>query len=292
VTPPTAPVRETVASSDGVEVVVHHLGHGPKASPLLIAHATGFHGRAYSQLGAALSERHDVWGQDVRGHGVTAVPSRWAVDWHGYGDDATAAALWLSAFADGAQLVGFGHSLGGALLLMAADRHPGLFRTIVLYEPIVFPPSDEPFDPGQSPLARGALRRRRVFDSYRHAIENFASKPPMNAFDRAALEDYVYGGFRPVDPDVPDGPVELTCTPEHESATFAASHHAGLWERLSHIETPTVVLGGRREPTNPPSMMAEPVATQLAAGRYVETALDHFGPFIHPVVVAGLVETT
>lgn len=258
---------------------------------MLVAHATGFHGRAYTPLGVALSDRHDVWAHDVRGHGITAVPSGWTVDWNGYGDDATAAARRLAADGGDGRLVGFGHSLGGALLLMAADRHPGLFRMVVLYEPIVFPPSDEPYDPGQSPLAQGARRRRRVFDSYRHAIDNFASKPPMNAFDAEALEEYVYGGFRPVDANVPDGPVELTCTPEHESATFAASHNAGLWERLSHIETPTLVLGGRPEPTNPPAMFAEPIADQLAEGRYLATRFDHFAPFTHPAAVAELVES-
>ena len=290
-TPSATPSYQTAASSDGVEVVVHHLAAGPTASPLLVAHATGFHGRAYTQLGIALSNQHDVWGHDVRGHGLTALPEGWTVDWRGYGDDATAAALRLASLADDGRLIGFGHSLGGALLLMAADRHPELFRTIVLYEPIVFPPSDEPFDPGQSPLAQGARRRRRVFDSYRHATSNFASKPPMNAFDPDALEDYVYGGFRPVDADVPDGPVELACTPEHESATFAASHDANLWPRLAHIRTPSVVIGGRPEPSSPPAMFAEPIANQLAAGRYVGTELDHFGPFTHPSMVAELVES-
>jgi pimeloyl-ACP methyl ester carboxylesterase len=291
VKPSAAPAHEFIESSDGVHVVVHHVAAGPPDAPLLIAHATGFHGRAYTQLAEALADDHNVYAHDVRGHGATALPTGWTVDWRGYGDDATAAALAIGADGD-RRVVGFGHSLGGALLLMAADRHPGLFRKLVLYEPVIFPPSDEQYDPGQSPLAQGARRRRREFDSFRHAIENFASKPPMNAFDPAALADYVYGGFRPVDPDAPEGPVVLACTPEHESATYAASHESGLWERLPRIGIETVVLGGRPEATNPPSLFAEPVADRLPAGRYVETALDHFGPFTHPAAVAALVEST
>jgi pimeloyl-ACP methyl ester carboxylesterase len=291
VTPPVAPTSDTVESSDGVAVAVHHLGAGPESNPLQIAHATGFHARAYTPLAEALTRTHDVWGHDVRGHGSTALPPDWIVDWHGYGDDATAVARWLAARAAGVPLVGVGHSLGGALLLMAADRFPDLFEALVLYEPIVFPPTPEPFDPGQSPLAQGALRRRREFASYREAIGNYRSKPPMNAFDPAAVEHYVFGGFRPVDPADPTGPVELTCTPEHESATFAASHNAGLWERLPDIATPTVVIGGRDEPSNPPARMAEPIADQLGAGRYLPVALDHFGPFTHPGAVASIIES-
>lgn len=284
-------MHRSVASSDGVSVAVHHLGAGPESGPLLIAHATGFHARAYTPLAEALTGTHDVWGADVRGHGSTLLPPDWTVDWRGYGDDTTAAARWLADSNGRDPLLGFGHSLGGALLVMAAERFPGLFRALVLYEPIVFPPSPEPYDPGQSPLAQGALRRRRQFDSYQHAIENYRSKPPMNAFDPAALEHYVFGGFRPVDVAHPNGPVELTCTPEHESATFAASHDAGLWERLPGITTPTVVVGGRADANNPPAQFAEPTADQLAAGRYLPTALDHFGPFTHPATVADLVES-
>ena len=36
----------------------------------------------------------------------------------------------------------FGHSMGGACLLMAAHRNPALFRRIVAFEPIVFPPTE------------------------------------------------------------------------------------------------------------------------------------------------------
>ena len=290
--PPAAPVHESVASSDGVSVVVHRLVAGPTDAPLLVSHATGFHARAYRPMADELAGRFDIWGHDSRGHGSTSVPAGWAVDWRGYGDDAAAAASWLveRSGTDG-ELVGFGHSMGGATLLMTALRRPGLFRALVLYEPIVFPPNlgAAGVDPDESPLAQGARRRRREFASYQEAIDNYRSKPPMNAFDPRALDEYVHGGFRPVDPAVPRGPVELACAPAHEAATFAGSHGSGLWPHVPSITTPTLVVGGHPADTNPPSLLAEPVAEMLPNGRYLETDLDHFGPFVDPAAVAAMI---
>ena len=289
-TSPTIPGTETVASTDGVAVAVHHLAPGPADSPLLLSHATGFHARAYRPVAAALADAFDGWGHDARGHGSTPVPAGWVADWHRYGDDTTAVARWLvhRSDADG-QLVGFGHSMGGATLLMAAHRHPGLFRALVLFEPIVPPPMLGDRDPEQSPLVQGARRRRRGFPSYRDAIDNYRSKRPMDAFDPRALEEYVHGGFRPVDADAPDGPVELRCDPELEAATFANSHGSGLWPLLPSISTPTLVIGGRTDEGDPPALFAESIADALPNGRYVLSHLDHFGPFVDPAAVAGTI---
>ena len=59
-----------VASSDGVELTVHHLVSGEASRPLLVAHATGFHGLAYGPMADRLTGGHDVWALDFRGHGA------------------------------------------------------------------------------------------------------------------------------------------------------------------------------------------------------------------------------
>ena len=65
---PTESSFETrvIPSTDGVELRLHHLGGS--GDPLLICHATGFHGRAYAPMARLLSERHAVWAVDFRGH--------------------------------------------------------------------------------------------------------------------------------------------------------------------------------------------------------------------------------
>ncbi len=210
------------------------------------------------------------------------------LDWARYGDDALAAAEWLAGRAgDGTPLVAFGHSMGGATLLMAAERSPELFGSLVLYEPIVFPPpgsADEATGGGRSgPAARrqGRVDGGRTFDSYAAALANYASKPPMSAFAPSALEAYVRGGLRPVDPADPDGPVELCCSPETEAATFEGGGAHDTWDRLGHIAVPTMVLGGALDA--PPPRLVQPIAARLPNGRsQLHPELDHFAPFSDP----------
>ncbi|CAN5826939.1 hypothetical protein BH24ACT5_BH24ACT5_32240 [soil metagenome] len=169
-----------VTSSDDVVVCVHHLAPGDPAAPLLIAHATGFHAHCYQQIADELAPRFDVWAADVRGHGATVRPVGWRVDWSGYADDIDAASSWLSKEA-GNLVSGFGHSMGGALLLDVAARDAERFDRLVLFEPIVFPPSPpSPPSPPNEPqtadetddwsLAAVARRRRRTFPAAAAAI--------------------------------------------------------------------------------------------------------------------------
>lgn len=284
----TAPTAAVVASTDGVEVALHELaGDAAGQRPLVfVAHATGFHARAYLPLAAALAERFHVVGADFRGHGDTAAPAG-PVDWRGYGDDADAVAGYLSARPGGeGGLIGFGHSKGGAALLMAADRHPERFRLLVVFEPIVFPPAETGAERPESPLVAGARRRRATFPSVEAAIENYAAKPPMAAFDPAALDAYVRYGFRPDH----DG-ITLKCAPEHEAQTFETGGNHATWARLPDIGVPTLVVAGRVD-EDQPSSRALPIAAALPRGRSLELPeLDHFGPFTHPGLIAEVIST-
>lgn len=279
-----------VPSSDGVSVAVHELaGDGTtERQVLLIAHASGFHAHAYLPLATRLAPPFHVFGMDFRGHGDTPRPDDWQVDWGRYGDDALAVADAVAELGDG--LVGFGHSMGGAGLLMAASRRPDRFRLLVLFEPIVYPPdSDRPEGPNQ--LVAGARRRRASFPSIDAAIDNYAAKPPLDAFDPAALDAYVRYGFAPtIDGDDRDGSaVRLKCEPEHEARTFEQGALHRTWELLGDIEVPTVVIAGRIE-EHQPSRIAEAVADELPNGRFVlAPQLDHFGPFVDPADIAQLV---
>ena len=264
-------------SSDHVSVVVHEFGGSGR--PLLISHATGFHGYCYLPIADELSERHTSYALDFRGFGDTARPDDWAVDWARYGDDAEAVA---TALAPGGGLIGFGHSMGGAALLMAAHRNPGLFEHIVAFEPIVFPrlEDDEHRSP---PLAGGARRRRESFPSFEEAIENYGSKPPMSAFDPDVLRLYVAHGFRAA----PEG-VRLKCAPEHEARTYERSHSSHMWDHLPDVETAVTVIGSGDG--DGPATIAPMVAEQLPNSTFVDRAdLDHFGPFVDPTSIAGMI---
>ena len=274
-----------VESEDGTRIALHALGG--TGAPMLVSHATGFHAHCYEPLVAALASRHRAWGLDHRGFGDSDAADPSTIEWATYGDDALAAAREVSRRNDGAPIVGFGHSMGGATLLMAAQKAPELFRTLFLYEPIVFPPMppDDGNRPG-SPLPEGARRRRSSFPDFAAALENFATKPPMNAFDPRAREAYVRHGFR----RTPDGSVELKCLPELEARTYETGGRFPEWNSLRDIATPAWVMSGAAHP-HQPSGFTHLVAEMLPASTFVRwDEMGHFGPFTHPDAVAAYVD--
>jgi pimeloyl-ACP methyl ester carboxylesterase len=272
-------------SSDGVSVAIHDLAGAPGRPVVLLSHATGFHGHAYLPIAKQLAPRSHSVALDYRGHGDTPLPAGWQADWTGYGDDALAASLAVAELPGADEgIVGLGHSMGGTGLLMAAARRPELFRLLVVFEPIVFP-TDRVRDPdAPNVMADAARRRRAVFDSFDAAIANYASKPPMSAFDPDALDAYVRHGFRQ------DGDeVRLKCDPSTEAATFEHGGTHTTWDLLAGIDVPVVVVAGRVEEMRP-SAIASAVADALPRGRFVlDETLDHFGPMTHPARLAALV---
>jgi pimeloyl-ACP methyl ester carboxylesterase len=273
-------IPATVTSSLGVHVAVHDLAPGHPGDIVLLSHATGFHGHCYAPMAELLADHWHPVAFDYRGHGDTDTPPG-DVDWQRYGDDVEAVARAL-----GGGLPAFGHSMGGACLLMAAHRDPSLFRHLVVFEPIVFPPEGiRPGDASPSPMVQGALRRRASFPSFEAAIANYAGKPPLNAFTPAALEAYVRHGFRAGD----DGEVHLKCRPETEAGTFATGGTHTTWDVLPEIDTPVLVIAGHTQVMQP-SSISQAVAERLPHGRFLQLDhLDHFGPMTHPAELAGIV---
>jgi pimeloyl-ACP methyl ester carboxylesterase len=256
-------------------------GTGPTT---LYAHATGFHGRCWSPVAARLPHMHNV-AYDARGHGDTPIGEDWndGVDWHHYGDDAEYMA---GRYSEHGSLVGVGHSMGGAALLMAALNRPELFRGLVIYEPIVLPPGHTIPSGAANYLAEGARRRRRTFPSYENAIENFGSKPPLNIFPPEALEAYVRGGFRLGE----DGAIHLKCSGRHEARTYEGSGSHDTWQRLPELQVPVWLLSGAPEELQP-SSRTKALAEMIPNSRYVQLDhLSHFGPMQAPDEIAQLID--
>lgn len=176
--------------------------------------------------------------------------------------------------------------MGGASLLMAAHAEPHLFTALFVFEPIVFPPPDP--DAGErpeSPLPAGARKRRSRFPSFEAAIENYAAKPPMAAFNAVAREAYVRHGFKPT----ADGDIELKCLPEHEARTYETGGISGAWDSLPAITTPVWVLSGAIAPFQP-STFAITVAERIPGSTYVRwDEVGHFGPLEKPDLISQYV---
>jgi pimeloyl-ACP methyl ester carboxylesterase len=270
-----------LTTPDGASLALFDLGTGDATRAVLFAHATGFHGRCWQPVADALGLPSAAL--DFRGFGDSTPPPGWAVDWRGYGVDAVVAARERVAVT-GAPLIGVGHSMGGAALLMAALDDPSLFAGLVLFEPIVMPPATAagPALPS-NPLADGARRRRSAFASFDAAIANFGSKPPMNAFTPAALEAYVRFGLAAAD----DGQVHLKCTPEHEARTYETGGAHDTFERLGDLRVRARYLSGRVE-ARQPSAVTELLARRTPGADYQRMDhVGHFGPMEDPAAIAA-----
>ncbi len=195
-----------VRSSQGVALAVHDLG-GPLDGPVLVmGHATGFHGRVFEPMAAALTDRYRCLAPDFRGHGTTTVTDETTYTWDHVADD-------LLAVVDavgGGPVRAFGWSIGGAAITAAELRRPGTVKAAFIFEPII---ASRAFlaasYAGDNPLAEGARRRRAVFESRAQVLERYRSRPPLSAVDPDALLAYVDHGFA----DQPDGTVRLRCDP-------------------------------------------------------------------------------
>jgi pimeloyl-ACP methyl ester carboxylesterase len=278
-----------VDSGDGVELAVHELAGDATHPPLLVSHATGFHARCYQPVADELTDRFHVWGIDHRGHGESPLPSSWKVDWSRFGVDTVRVAETIAP--DGG-LVGIGHSMGGASLLMAAHARPGLFDQLVLFEPIAIPPATSDLagiDMRELPIVQGAMTRRRTFPNRAAALTNYSQKPPLSLMVHDALWNYVEYGFRDAVDDHGHALVELCCEPRYEAEIFIGARDNGVWELLAEIDTTCIIVGGQVLERQP-SANTEAVADQLPNGKYVlEAHQTHFGPFSHPAELAAIV---
>jgi pimeloyl-ACP methyl ester carboxylesterase len=268
-----------VPSTDGVVLEVHDLGGRGEA--LLIAHATGMCALAYGPLAVPLRRRFHVWALDFRGHGDSSPPVDGDFAWSGMGEDVLAA---VDAAAAG-PVYGVGHSMGGAALLLAELRRPGLLRSAYLYEPIILPENAPPLG-DDNPMAAGSRRRRPTFASRAEALWRYANRPPLDRWRADVLAAYVTHGFR----EQEDGSVRLKCEPEHEARTFEAESKMSV-DLVRGLRMPTTVaIGAEAQGSPAPAAFGPSVAEAMPNARLESHRhLGHFGPLEAPNLVGDAV---
>jgi pimeloyl-ACP methyl ester carboxylesterase len=243
---------------------------------MVLAHATGFCATMYRPLGVELTDRFRVVGFDFRGHGRSTRPDNDDFGWDRMAEDVLAVVERL----DSTPASGFGHSMGGAALLMAEERRPGTFDSLFLFEPIVFPDDFRPTAP--SSMADLARARRSTFPSRGDVLARYASRPPLSTMRADVLTAYVSDGFV----DVADGSVRLACDPEDEARTFESEtrvHTASVRDVAAAV---TVSVGHDEEGPNPARFGPGLVAALPHAALVTRHELGHLGPFQAPALVA------
>jgi pimeloyl-ACP methyl ester carboxylesterase len=249
---------------------------GGEGAPVLLAHATGFHGLVWRPVAERLvaAGRH-VWSFDFRGHGDSD-RSTDGYAWERFGEDAAGVLAALDLGTD-RRLVTVGHSKGATALLLAEAARPGTVRRAWCFEPVVIPGDPRPPD-HDFPLAVGARRRRTEWGDPEEARRSWAARPPFGDLHPDALAAYVEHGLR----RRPDDVWELKCAAEDEADTYAHGPSHRLWPALPAIQaTVRVVCGERSDAVSPP--LAERIAARLPHGTVeVMAGVGHFGPLEDP----------
>jgi pimeloyl-ACP methyl ester carboxylesterase len=267
-----------VRTTDGVGIATYDMGgNGP---PLLLCHATGFHGRVWLPVAAHLQDDFHCIAFDFRGHGGSDKAPGGNYEWIGFARDVMAV---LKEFClEGGKAVG--HSGGGAATLLAEEEWPGTFRSLYSFEPAVpmEGASPEPDPDRTNVMAEGTRRRREVFDSREEAHANYRAKLPFSDFDPEAVRAYVDYGFD----DLPGGGVQLSCRRDDEARVYENALSSQTFQRLHEISCPvTLVYGGRLAHFGPEAISA--MAGQLGnATTEMLSDVGHFGPMERPAIVA------
>ena len=264
-----------VPSSSGVEVATYDLGgSGPN---LFLCHATGFCGGVWLPLASHLLAHFRCITFDFRAHGRSLLPEGVTMKWDGLVDDQIAV---MEHYAPEGNSLAVGHSLGGGMIALTADRRPDLFSKAWAFEPILFSKGPVASGDASPDIAKAARRRRSRFDSREEVLNRYSSKMPMSFLRPDVLEAYVRYGFR----DTSDGGVELCCSPENEASLF--EHHAtGAFEAAGRIEFPySIGASGDGMVPSQQTRRAAQTHPNLTLVDYPE--LNHFGPLQDPAGLA------
>lgn len=275
----TPAANRSVSTDRSETIALAHTGANGEEVASVYVHATGFCKelwipvvrRVDSVTGA---ERESAMLVDQRGHGDStpfAGPMKW---------DLVARDLLEVLRPVSRPIVGVGHSGGGAAIARAEILSPGTFSTIILIEPIVWPP---PYERRDVFLAVNAEKRRRTFSSRAEARQRF-STGPFAVWDEEVLDLYVDNAFREA-----DGGWTLKCEPSVEAECYREAPNVDTWDRLREIECSVVVVSTDRSDTHQEPFRSLLVGRFRDAESIVIEGVGHLAPMEAPALIGDLI---
>ena len=283
--------RHRVAgSAPGVELAL--LDWGGDGELVIMHHANGFCGATLAPIAKTLSERFRVVTIDARGHGdSTSVspkegPESYA--WSTLAEDLHVALGEILELA-GAERVklAIGHSFGGALVLVEAQREPARFENILLCDPVIFPAMSEGENEErakESGLVAATLKRRDVFPTRAEAYAHLRSRGLFARFTKEALGLYVGEGLW----ETEDGEVTLKCAREVEAAVFGSAALSDLFADVEKISAEVLFLHASRG--NFDRERYDALAKRMPSGRVESLEVGHLFPLEEPARVLAAVD--
>lgn len=170
-----------------------------------------------------------------------------------------------------------GHSFGTLLALEYARRYPDRTRALILMNPV---------EPGQRFQEETAARRARAMsEEVAEEMAEIRASEAFEARDPATLSRFYRLAFRPLvqDPETVDAlDLDLSSTTARQGQDVARLLGTSMgtvdwWDRLSLIDTPTLVVHGRYDA--PPLDMSRELAEALPVGTFEVLDAGHF-PYV------------
>ncbi|MCJ7715551.1 MAG: alpha/beta hydrolase [Anaerolineales bacterium] len=270
--------------------------------PFLFIHANGYPPQAYQSFLAHFLDKYSVMTLSLRPFILGSDPTE-LQDWRDFRDDYLKfiddqefiGGISDSNKADN-QVIGVGHSVGAMTNLMAAIERPNLFKALILFEPVLFPPWQgsmkrvmAPFKLLRKihPLIRATLKRKVNFPSQEKMFMNYRAKPIFQRLSDDVLRDYVSGLAN----ENQDGTISLRYSPEWEARIYETGGLADdyVWKNLPRVTCPVLILRGKKSDTLKP-MVVQRLIKDLPNGQYhTEPGTGHLLPLEIPDRAASLV---
>jgi pimeloyl-ACP methyl ester carboxylesterase len=251
---------------------------GGSGAPVLFAHANGYPPLSYQRFFQQLYPACELRALEHRPLWAGREPPR-RLRWELFADDLLQAMrmeydrpVWV-----------MGHSMGGTIAALAADRDPAPFAGLLLLDPVILPRRVElamrlagerrRFE--KNPMVKRALRRPERFDSLDAAFSFYRPKRAFSNLSDEALWDYV----RASKVHLEDGGVQLRFSAAWEAAIYASAPR--VRPALKRSALPTLGLRGRDSDTLLPDVFARWRSWQPAA-TLTECPGGHLFPLEHP----------
>jgi pimeloyl-ACP methyl ester carboxylesterase len=271
-------------------------------APLVFIHANGYPPEAYRRFLEPFLDRYQVEAVYLRPFWPGSDSDQFR-DWRDFRDDYL---VYLRSRTDlplpdptrpsSRPLIGMGHSVGAMTTLMAAIQQPEYFRLLVLIEPVLFTHARGTLMRLIAPLMimrriypliRGTLKRKTDFQDREAMYQNYRGKSIFKLLSDEVLRDYVSG----LAAENPDGTVRLKYSPDWEARIYETAGVADwyVWENLSRVNCPVLVLRGETTDTLLPPVLASMVA-DLPHGTGINVlGAGHLLPLEKPRQTAGII---
>lgn len=214
---------------------------------IVFSPANGIPWRSYRCFFDLFQNQYSICGIDSRGAWPQELDPPRKFHWNQYADDL----ITLIESKHNEPVIGMGHSLGGAITLLAAKKRPELFSKLVLIDPASLPSAHfdhffrllpQWFVFATLDWVKRTHHRQRIWESPQAFCDNYRDHSTYKRFTDQALSDYAQYGLR----ETESGQFELIFNPHWESLNFRKVMY--LWNLLKGIEQPTLLL--RAEFTN------------------------------------------